>query len=324
MKGHVECQRFMKIKSAKLILGFLLTVFALVGMTTPVTANVRATFLYSLSNFTGKVPYSTARISLDQKLGEIYVIFQDLIRVFNQAGMEIYHFGEDLDVGRILDLAVDPNGDLLLLTIKDSKQVLVRCNYRGDVLSGKELKDLPPEFSGFVANRLVCHGQSLYLVSAGGLKIVITDLEGNFKKGHDLVPILGLKEDERASTEIFGFSVDRDGNILFTIPVLFKAFILSNDGKISFFGRPGGAPGKFNVVSGIVRDSKGHFLVVDRLKCAVLIFDKKFNFVAQFGYRGLKPDNLILPDDIVIDSSDRIYITQQRNRGISVFKLTYN
>jgi hypothetical protein len=55
-----------------------------------------------------------------------------------------------------------------------------------------------------------------------------------------------------------------------------------------------------------------------------MIFDKKHNFVTQFGFRGLKPENLFAPDDIAIDSNDRIYVTQGRNRGISVFKLSHS
>jgi len=313
----------MKIKLMRLFVGFSLIVFVVTGISIPVRANVKAAFLYSLSDFTGKIPYSDTRISVDKETGEIYVIYQNLVRVYNPSGMEIYHFGDDLDVGHILDLAVDPNGDLLLLTINDSKQALVRCNYRGEPISTKELADLPSEFSGFVANRLVYHGGSLYLASFMGMKIVIADPEGQFKKGYDLISLLEIREDERTNVEIFGFSVDRDGNILFTIPVLFKAFVISKDGEVSGFGKPGGAPGKFNIVSGIVRDSKGNFLVVDRLKSAVMVFDKKFNFLIQFGYRGLKPGNLIAPDDIAIDSNDRVYVAQSRKRGVSVFKITH-
>jgi hypothetical protein len=314
----------MKIKSARLLLGISLIVSVVMGLSIPVMANVKAAFLYSLSNFTGKIPYSTTRISVDRQFGEIYVIYQATVDVFNDAGMEIYHFGEDLDLGNILDLAVLQSGDLLLLTIKDSMQVLVQCNYRGEPIARKELKNLPSEFSGFVANRMLYQNGNLYLISGGGMKIVIADTEGNFKKGYDLIPLLELKEEERTTMEIVGSFVDKDGNILFTIPALFKAFILSNSGKVSWFGKPGGAPGKFNIVSGIARDSKGNFLVVDRLKCAVMVFDKKFNFIIQFGTRGLRPGDLIVPDDIVIDSKDRVYVTQGRRMGVSVFKLNYD
>jgi DNA-binding beta-propeller fold protein YncE len=106
--------------------------------------------------------------------------------------------------------------------------------------------------------------------------------------------------------------------------VLFKAYILSPDGKLNWFGKPGGAPGRFNVVAGIVEDSKGNYVIADKLKCAILVFDKKFNFMTEFGYRGFRPENLIVPDDIAIDKNDRIYVTQARKRGVSVFKLDYH
>ena len=121
-----------------------------------------------------------------------------------------------------------------------------------------------------------------------------------------------------------GFSVDREGNILFTIPPFFKAYILSHDRKLRVFGKPGGAPGKFNIVSGIISDSKGNIIVVDKLKCAIMVYDKNFSFISQFGFRGHRPGNLIAPDDIAVDENDRIYVTQGARKGVSVFKLTYN
>jgi DNA-binding beta-propeller fold protein YncE len=200
---------------------------------------------------------------------------------------------------------------------------IIRCNYRGVPKSTNKLKNLPDEYSKFSPNRMVYKDGNLYFASLGEMKIVIADNQGNFKKGYDLIPLLELEEKDRGNMEVIGFSVDREGNILFTVPTLFKACVLSPEGKINWFGRPGSTSGKFNVVAGITRDSKGNYLVVDKLKCAVMVFDKDFKFLTQFGYRGSKPGNLIAPDDIAIDKNDRIYVTQSRKRGVSVFKMTY-
>jgi DNA-binding beta-propeller fold protein YncE len=124
-----------------------------------------------------------------------------------------------------------------------------------------------------------------------------------------------------SGAELFGLSVDKEGSIFFTIPVLFKAYKLAPDRKLTSFGRPGSAPGRFGVVAGIVTDSRGHVIVVDRLKCVIMVFDKDFNFLTEFGYRGTKPGNLIVPDAIGIDRRDRVYVTQGRKRGVSVFAL---
>jgi hypothetical protein len=63
--------------------------------------------------------------------------------------------------------------------------------------------------------------------------------------------------------------------------------------------------------------------VSDRLKSAVLIFDKNFKFVKEFGYRGRKPHNLISPRDLSLDAKGRLYVSQLSSRGVSVFKITY-
>jgi 6-bladed beta-propeller len=306
----------------------VLVILAVIVCSSSALAAVKGTFVYSLSDFTGTIRYSWPRVVADKERNEIYVLYQNTIRVFNESGMEIYRFGDDLDLGQLVDVAVDKNGDIFLLAYKQSegeaKGEIVHCNFRGEPRSRMELKNMPGEFSSFFPNRMVYQDGNFYLVSLMGLNIVVADDQGNFKKGYDLFSLLDLEEKDRGNVELWGFSVDKEGNILFTVPTLFKACILSSDGKLNWFGKPGSASGRFNIVAGIVRDSKGNYLVVDKLKCAVMIFDQSFKFMGQFSERGYKPGYLIAPDDIAIDNGDRIYVTQTARRGVSVFKLTYN
>lgn len=308
-------------KNISLVL--FLTGILLLGHSTYSLGSVKSNFLYALSDFTGPIPYNWARVSVDEGRNEVYVLYQNTLRIFNENGMEIHRFGDDLDLGQIVDVAVEPNGDILLLAYKQSGGEIIRCNYRGVPKSTIKLNNLPDEFSKFSPNRMIYRDGNLYFISLSEMRIVIADNQGIFKKGYDLIPLLEREEKDRGNMDVIGFSVDREGNILFTVPTLFKACILSPEGKMDWFGRPGSVSGKFNIVAGITRDSKGNYLVVDKLKCAVMVFDKNFNFLTQFGYRGLKPDNLIAPDDITIDKNDRIYVTQSRKRGVSVFKMTY-
>ncbi len=286
-------------------------------------SEVRGAFLYNLSDFTGTIPYNWARVFIDRERNESYVLYQNFFRVFNENGMEIYRFGDDIDLGHIVDAAVDGDGNILMLSYKMSEYSITRANFRGEPIGRIEIKNLPPEFSKFLPNRMIYQAGNLYFASLGGLRAVVTDSDGNFKYGFDMVAVLQLEEKERADNEMVGFSVDREGNILFTIPVLFKAFKLSPDKKLTSFGRPGGAPGRFGVIAGIVTDKMGNYLVVDKLKCVVSVFDRETNFLTEFGYRGFMPGNLIAPDDIAIDDKGKIYVTQSRNRGVSVFQLTY-
>jgi len=316
----------MKIELSK-IKFLILVILMMMAYSFSAQAAVKGSFIYNLSNFTGTIPYSWSRVVADKERNEVYVLFQNTIRVFNESGMEIYRFGDDLDLGQIVDVAVDKNGDILLLTYKQLQGQpvgeIIQCNYRGEPKSNIELRSVPSQFSNFFPNRMVYQDGDLYLVSLMGLNVVVADHQGNFKKGYDLFSLLELEEKDRGNVEIWGFSVDREGNILFTVPTLFKACILSPDGKLNWFGKPGSASGRFNIVTGIARDSKGNYLVVDKLKCAVMVFDQNFKFITQFSERGYKPGYLVAPDDIAIDNRDRIYVTQTARKGVSVFKLTY-
>ncbi len=309
-----------------LIIGFLLYSINLCVFPKAVNAiEFKESYLYNLSNFNGTIPYDWTRIVVDTERDEIYVLYQNLVKIFNENGMEIYSFGEDGNLGNLADISVDKDGNILLLSYKDISQLeIIRCNFRGERIGRIEIKNLPPEFSTFLPNRMAYQKGNLYLASQHSMRVIITDSEGNFKNGYDIISILGLNEKDRADTQMDGFSLDRDGNVLFTIPVLFKACRLSPDGKLVSFGKPGGLPGEFCIVSGIASDKNGNYLVADKLKCVVMVFDNNFNFIAEFGYRGLKPGNLIIPDDLALDSKDKVYVAQGQRRGVSVYKLSYN
>jgi 6-bladed beta-propeller protein len=284
---------------------------------------VKAGYVYTLSSFTGPIAYNWSRVAVDLERNELYVLFQNTVRVFNEFGMEVYHFGDDLDLGQILDVAVDEQGDILLLVYRESRAAIIRCNYRGQPKSEVTLKAVPRDFSDFAPTRMAYQRGVFYLASPMGLKIVTADRDGNFTKGYDLFPLFELEEKERGTVELGGFSVDRAGNMLMTVPVLFRAFVLSPDGQIRSFGKASSAPGGFNIAGGIARDSKGNLLVIDKLKSSVLVFDRAFGFLTQFAGRGYRPGELIFPDDLVIDSRDRVYVTQMAKRGVSVFSLQY-
>ena len=127
---------------------------------------------------------------------------------------------------------------------------------------------------------------------------------------------------QKGGVETLGFTVDAGGNVFFTVPSQFRAYKLSPDGQLTYFGRPGSAPGRFGIAAGIATDSVGNLLVSDKLKCVVMVFDKDFNFITEFGYRGTRPENLVVPEDIAVDRLDRVYVAQGRRRGVSVTALT--
>ncbi len=289
-------------------------------------AAVNTSFLYTLSNFSGPVPYNWASIFVDEARNEIYVVDprEGDVRIFDKNGMEVYRFGDDGGLGMVVGVVVKKDGSILVLSKRNLKSAIILCNYRGEPLSELELKNFPPKFSGFSPDRMAYREGRLYLLDSISMKIAVTETNGFFLKGYDVGSMLGGEEKKRVESVIDGFSVDREGNVLFTIPVFFSAYRLSPDGKVRSFGGRGSGPGGFGIVGGIVADDRGNYYVADRLKSVILIFDKDFRFQKEFGYRGMNPGNLIGPKSLVLDNLGRLYVSQLRSRGVSVFKINYH
>jgi hypothetical protein len=169
--------------------------------------------------------------------------------------------------------------------------------------------------------------------------VIAVDEAGRFQRGYNLsrqikpfVPrdevrrelaINDWRKKQLDNINLNGFTVDEQGTIFFTVPVLFSAFRLSPRGELTAFGKSGSGKGKFGVASGIATDDMGYIYVSDRLRSVVLVFDRNLRFQTEFGYRGNQPSNLIVPDDLAVDSSGNVYVGQAANRGVSVFKVVH-
>lgn len=291
-------------------------------------AAISISYLYTFSDFTGMIPYTWPGLSIDQERGEIYVINQGSVSIFNSVGMEIYRFGDDRALGIITDVAVEKDGNILVLSstwdaIGGNSISVLRCNYRGELKDTMEIKGLPQEFSPFRPNRLRYRNGFIHLADLQARKVVVTDSSGAFIDGYDVGASLVKSDKPDSKNEIVGFNVDREGNMLFTVPTLFTAIRMSRDHREETFGSPGNLEGKFNVVGGIASDDKGFIYVADILKSVIMVYDNDFNFQMQFGYRGNERGSLVAPMQVEV-MNDKIFVNQAKNKGVSVFRIAYN
>lgn len=286
--------------------------------------NVSASYLYTLSNFTGVYAVSWGGLSVDEAANEIYVAAGGQgIKIFNDTGMEIYSFNDEQELGNVGKVAVDDEGNIIALAGREKGFELIRCNYRGEPVSKIELKNVPAEFAISSPTDIIFRNGSIYLVDEVSMKVVVTDREGIFKNGYDLASLLGFTEQQRADTGLGGFNVGREGDLLFTISAMAKAYVVSPDRTVRSFGKNGSTPGSFGIPGGIVTDISGKYILVsDILRCRIVVFDKdNLHFSMEFGYRGLSPDAFIGPLGLAVDGRNRLYVTQLRNRGVSVYQI---
>lgn len=297
--------------------------------TSLIAASPAVSHLFELSDFSGTVPFSGGRLSIDPSHEEIYVISSNTVRVFNGSGMEIYQFAPLPDTGLVRDLAVEESGSILMLTHlmtpgEPPAISVTRCDYRGDALHPLVLSGLSGAYAEIVPDRMQLRDGELYLASRGQRLVAVVDAEsGTFLRGYDLADLIELTEAQRDTVEISGFAVDPAGNLLLTLPTMFRAFVISADGTVASFGKPGSTPGSFSVVGGIAGDGRGHFFVSDRGRSVISVFDAQFRFVTEFGSQADGRDHLVRPDDLAVDPAGRLYVTQMGARGVSAYSMSF-
>lgn len=292
---------------------------ALLGLLAAAPSPVDVTFQHSLASSDGVLPISGGSLAWDPTRDEVFLASAGLVRVFNSVGMQVYEFGEEQGAGAIFSVVPLPQGDLIALARFESGMGLERLNFRGEPQGRVELR-LPAEVGEFTPAKLRMLGDRLYLCDTGTMKVVVTDLRGNFQSWVDVAAL--LKVENPAEVGIRGFNVDADGNLLVTVQPLFSAYVISPLGQVMGFGSPGSTPGKFNVVGGIARNERGDIIVADILRAAVSVFDGEGHFLREFGYRGKQVQNLLGPDELAWGNG-RLFVVNTGRRGVSVFTLDH-
>ncbi len=295
-------------------------------------AELRTSFQYLLSDFSGPVRSQWARLAFDPAQQEIYTLSHGLneVRIFNPQGMQVFAFGGEGDIVSAVDIASGDNGDIYVLARDFQKNAIQVLNFRGEPESVVTIKGLPAEFENFRPDRIEFQDRMFYLLDSRSLRVAVVLSDGTFKLMHDLSSEFAMMADEQDPEkkktlvlEVSGFSVGADGSLYFTMPTLFSAFRLSPDGKFEAFGSSGSGPGKFGIVSGIVADNGGNVYVADRLRSVVMVFDRNFVFQGEFGYRGGRPEDMIVPDDLQINTEgNMIFVSQAANKGVGVYSVS--
>lgn len=299
----------------------ILTLAAALWVLPTATAAVEsARFLYLLSDLNGSLPFNTVMMRVDRQHDELYLYEQSIqaVRVFNTTGMEIYHFNTSDYPGRFLGLFPTDQGELLILTNNSGVLTLITCDERGKPKSSRIITSATDR--EFHPDLFIGQGDRLYLADRARMLVVVCNQKGEEQQIYDIAARLEMTDAQRDDAGLTGFNVTPQGEILFTVATEFLAGRIALDGAMRTFGSKGSTPGKFNIVGGIAADDAGNIYVAETLRCTIIVFDGLGRFLQQISQRGETPDKLIGPDEITV-LNDRIYVSQMRARGVSVFRI---
>lgn len=119
-----------------------------------------------------------------------------------------------------------------------------------------------------------------------------------------------------------GLSVDRSGRILVPDTHYNRVLIYSPEGQLlqTIGGVSGPGPGEFGFVTDVAEDSQGNLYVSeygewDRIQK----FTASGEYLLEWGGHGSEPGQFVRPQSILIDSKDRVWVSDACNHRIQVF-----
>lgn len=278
----------------------------------------------NLSDFSGAMPLVAVRVHVDPTTNETVVLDDATVRIFNRSGMQTYAFTIDPALGRPIDVAVEPSGDILVGAMKEAGGafVLLRFDYRGTAKGTVDIL-LPESLAGFAPNAIELRdGNLLHMLSMPAYRVVVIRTDGGFVRALDLAEILRVSAEERARVSVGGFGFDGAGNLLVTLTERFLAYVIAKDGTVRDFGVAGSAAGRFGVIGSIAGDAAGNLYIADRQRSVVLVFDKDLSFLTEFGGYGDTPESLMRPQTLAVANDGRVLVGQIGRRGVSTFRVT--
>lgn len=300
--------------TAPLLLGFSLALGS---------GPIELSYLYNLADFTGTVRYSDARVVTDPPRSEVYTLFGNEVRVFNNAGMEAYRFEVDVAAGRLVDLAVQADGDMLMLLYSTAvgeaanHWLLIRADFRGR-LAQELILEASADTAGLLPNRLLVRAERIWLASTWQMKAACYLPDGKLERALDLAQLAGLTEEERGNAEVSGLDVSSNGTVVFAVPVQFRVHVIGPGGEAHSFGKTGSGAGGFGVLGDVALDGQGNIFISDRQRSVVMAFSDEYRFLRESG-RISNRDWLVRPGALAIDPAGRLYVSQVRDRGVAVF-----
>jgi len=289
----------------------------------PAMAEARLPYLKRLSLPSAtdifKWPYS---VHADLHTGEVFVCDQlnSRIVIFDKDG----HYRFQIPGGRVfnspLDVAVTPEGYILVLGYVEARRQLVLLDF-----DGKPMADLPltglPEGVGeteFVSVALSPEGDRMYVLDQANFKLWIADLDGRVSGSVDF--IAGMTEEE--TREQFLGHVDVYGStVLVGLPIEGEVQLFDLDGEpLGRVGTKGTSPCNTAFPVAAAMDRDGNVLVLDQQRMLTMLWNPDGNqCLYETGGVGGRPGDLYKPADLALDAAGRVYISQGFDGRIQVF-----
>jgi sugar lactone lactonase YvrE len=266
-------------------------------------------------------------VTADLHTGEVFVCDARLNRilVFDTEGLFVYEMPGGDAFSSPLDLAVDPQGHLIVAAGREGHSAVVELDFDGLFLREVGLSKLPAGLEPPRVNSLAISpdGQRLYLLDSANLRVWITNRSGEMLTSVELTAGLSPKE----ARAIIPGQVDVYGDtLLVAVPSFSQIQLYDLDGRPrKTLGIKGTAMCTLGFPTAAALAVGGDELViVDQQRMLVLRWSVASNrCLGEYIGLGDLPGYLYYPMDLALDRSGQLFVAQgfegrvQMYRGMS-------
>ena len=267
--------------------------------------------------------YSRA-VSADLHTGEIFVCDSRKQRVviFDRQGLYLYQIPGGEIFRAPVDLAIDPQGYILLLANHQGRRALLRLDFDGKPLGEMALSGLP---TGLVPPHLVSlaldpSGDRLYLLDEANQRLWIAGKDGAVTGSVDLAAAVDLSAKEARENRLGHVDV-YDDTVLVAMPNLGSVRLFDLEGRPrGWVGIKGTAPCQtaFPVAAALGAD--GNVVVLDWRRMLFMVWDPRSNrCLGETSGIGNAPGYVYQPSDLALDAEGRVYVSQGFEGRVQIF-----
>lgn len=260
----------------------------------------------------------------DLHTGEIFVpdLRNRRVTIFDQRGMFLYQISGGQQFTGPRDLAVDPEGYILLAASIDEGAGMAWLDFDGlflkaVTLSGEELEDL--ENPELVSVALSPDGKKIFALDQANYTLWITDRDGKVERSVLLIPD---RETEKPGDTILGHVDVYGTKVLVAIPSTGLVHIYDLDGEsVTVLGRKGTAPCRTGFPMAAALDRNGNVIIIDQQRTIGMIWNlESGKCLQEFSGIGRSPGAMYQPNDLALDRSGNVYVSQGFEGRVQVYK----
>lgn len=262
-------------------------------------------------------------VTADPHTGEVFVCDPrtNRILIFDQSGNFDFQIVGGLEVAAPQDLAVDPDGLLVVLATVGDRRLLVELDFDGRFRREVPLVGLPLDAKApnLTSVALSPGGDRLYAADLANAVLWIADRDGLVVKGISLT-------DELSEAEWRDFvigHVDAYGDrVVVAMPSFGQILVFSLDGEpVGSVGVLGSAGCQLGRPTAAAVDRDGDLLVLDSQRMIVARWRIAGNrCLSEHIGLGDQPGFLFFPYDLSLDAEGRFYVAQSADGRVQVFE----